>query len=870
MDERRLDRELEFHLDQLRAKYVAQGMTEAEARRRARLEFGGVEQLKEECRDTRPTLWVDSTLQDIRFALRTMRKNPVLTITIVATLALGIGANTAIFSVLNAVLLRSLPYPDADRLVALSQGTKELPHISASYPNYLDWRKLTRTCEDLGAAGYASFLLTGPGQPERLLGRYASASIFSVLRVTPVLGRGFRPEEDSPGGRAVAMISESLWTRRFSRDPALIGQSIRLNGTAHTVVGVLPSGFQFPGIGNFETDIVTPLGQVDDALMQERGFHPGITVVGRLRPGETVPSARAEYAHMAQLLATAYPKANQGHGISVTPLRDIMVGGVRADLYILMGAVTFVLLIACANVANLLLARSSVRREEIGMRIALGAGRLRMVRQMLTESALLALSGGVAGLLLAWIGTRLLVASAPASLPQLHTAGMDGSVVAFSLLISLCTGFLFGFAPALQCSRLDLRDSSRHVSARRGIRDALAVGEVALALPLLVAGALLIRTLWNLQDVNPGFDAQNIIAMQLSLSPGAASSPASIRRTYPELIARMSNLPGVASAAAILNLPMDDNDMSAPIWIEGTPRPRSQSEMPVALMYPVTPAYLDVLKIPLLRGRFITEHDDEQHPPVVVIDEVMARTLFPGRDPIGQRLRFGGPGPGPASEVIGIVGHVKHNGLDDDVSTRVHAQSYISLVQMPPFFLNAAARGGTVVLRARSNSWAVAEAARRAIQTSDPEDAVSNVRPMPEIVSHTLASRRFLLALLGAFAGVAVLLASVGIYGVMSYSVTQRTREIGVRMALGAARGDILKSIVGHGATLAAAGIVLGLGASLFLTRFLASFLYGVGRTDPLTFIGVAATLALVAIAASFLPALRGSRADPLVALRCE
>ncbi len=872
MNEKKLDAELRYHFDRLVADYVRQGMSEAQARRKARQQFGGIDQVKEDCRDVRATLWIESTFQDIRFALRTLRKPPALAIAVICTLALGIGANTAIFSVLNAVLLRALPYPDADRLVALSEGSKEASLLSAAYLNYLDWRRLTRTCEDLGAMRYSAFTLTGSHNPERLWGRLASASLFSTLRVAPILGRTFRPEEDAPGGNRVAVISESLWIRRFSRDATILGRTITLNGAAYTVVGVLPSSFQFPNhLIDLPDDIAVPLGQDTEPLMQDRGFHPGISVVGRLKPGQTIQSASAEFMQIGQALAAEYPKSNGGHGVSVAPLKDALVSQVRARIYVLMGAVSFVLLIACANVANLLLARSTARRGEIAMRTALGASRFRIVRQLLTESIVLAMAGGVAGLLLAFAATTFLAKSAPGILPRAQEIGVDSRVLVFSLTISLLIGILFGLAPALRYSRADLRASARQVVAgRHGLRDLLVVGEVALALPLLVAGALMIRTIWNLEDVPPGFDPHNVVAMRLSLSASQAATAESIRQAYPKLLARLNHLPGVDSAAAILNLPMDNDWESAPVWIEGTPRPRSQSDLPAALMYPATPGYLDVMKIPLVRGRFINDHDDATHPPVVVIDEVMARILFANQDPIGRRLWFGGPDGGVPSQIVGVVGHVKHGGLDDDVTAKIRAQTYVPLIQMPAFFLNMAARDGTLVLRARANPLGVAEAARQAIIGMDPNDAVSNIRSMPEIVSGTLSARRFLLALLATFAGIALLLASVGIYGVISYSVNQRTREIGIRMALGAKPHDILQSVVGQGAVLSIAGIALGVIASFFLTRFMTSVLFGVGSTDPLTFCAVAIALTCVAVAASFLPALRAAKADPLAALRCE
>ncbi len=872
MSEEHLDRELQFHFDQLVAKYRQQGLAESEAIRKARQEFGGLQQVKEECRDARPTQWLESTLQDVRYALRTLRKNAALAGAVIGTLALGIGANTAIFSVLNGVLLRPLPYEEPDRLITINEGTDEKNIMSAAYLNYLDWRKLTRTCEDLGAMRYSPFILTGSGDNQRLWGRLASASLFSLLRVNPILGRTFRPEEDRPGGNRVAVISESLWTRRFSRDRGILGRTITLNGTAYAVVGVLPGSFQFPiHFVNRPDDVAVPLGQDTEPLMQDRGFHPGISVIGRLRRGQTLQRARAEFLQIGRALANQYPKSNGGHQVSVAALRDAVVSQIRSPLYILIGAVAFVLLIACANVANLLLARSTARQGEIAMRIALGASRLRIVRQMLTESVVLGLAGGVAGVIVALAGTMFLMKSAPGVPPRVQEIGVDGRVLAFSLALSLLTGLLFGLAPALRYSRSNPRASARQVvQGRHRLRDLLVIGEVALALPLLVGGVLLIRTLWNLEGVNPGFDPHNVVGMQVSLSPSNSSNGANILKAYRDLLARLNQLPGVDSAAAILNLPMSHDDEAAPFWIEGTAPPRSETDMPIALMYPSTPGYLNVMKIPLIRGRFIGEQDDGKHPPVVVIDQVMAHDLFPNQDPIGRRIWFGGPHQGVPSQIVGIVGHVKHSGLDDDVTATIRSQTYVPLLQMPPFFLNLAARSGTVVVRAKSDPLRVADAARSAIIAADPDQAVSNIRSMREIVSGTLASRRFLLALLGTFAGIALLLAAVGIYGVISYAVSQRTREIGIRMALGAQRSDILRSIVGQGAAISTAGIALGVAASFFLTRFIKSLLFGVGKTDALTFAVVAILLSLVAICASLLPALRGSRADPLAALRCE
>ncbi len=868
--EKQLDRELRFHFDQLVADYIRQGMTEAQARRKARQEFGGMEQVKEECRDARGTLWLDSTLQDIRFALRSMRKNVALSITVIGTLALGIGVNTAIFSVVNGVLLRGLRYAKPDRLITLFETMPQWPQASAAYLNYLDWRGLNSTCEDIGALRWGDFNLTGSGDPERLHGRMVSASVLPILGVAPLIGRAFTPDEDRAAGKPVALIGESLWRRRFGADAAILGRTLTLNGSAYTVVGVLPASFQFPfSFGPSFEDIAVPLGQATDPPMQDRLFHPGIRVVGRLKAGVSLETARADFARIAQALAQAYPKANGGHGVSVTPLKDQLVGNVRGALYLLMGAVTFVLLIACANIANLLLARATAREAEIAMRTALGASRLRIVRQMLTESLLLSLAGGVIGLLLASTATTVLLKSAARVLPRSEQIGIDTRVLLFTLATTVLTGLAFGLAPALQFSRSAVRRQGRNIAiGRHSFRDLLVVGQVTLALPLLVGGALMIRTLWNLHAVDPGFDPHNMLVMDVSLSRSSGATGASIRRSYQELLRRLQNLRGVDGVAAVGNLPMTGDDSAAPIWVEGRPRPKSEFEQPVVLLYPTTPEYLRTMKIPLLRGRFINEHDDEKSSPVMVIDETTARTLFPNEDPIGKRVVVG---TGGADQVIGVVGHVKHSGLDDDVTARFHMQAYYPALQLPDAFLKFVVSGGEVfVLRTKSTPLSMVDPVRAEIRSADPDDIVSNIRPMEEVVSGTLASRRFLLTLLGAFAGIALLLASVGIYGMISYSVSQRTREIGIRMALGARPGDILRSVVGQGAVLSIAGIALGVIASVFLTRFMSSLLFGVGRTDPLTFCGVAMGLSLVALAASFLPALRGAKSDPLAALRCE
>jgi predicted permease len=670
----------------------------------------------------------------------------------------------------------------------------------------------------------------------------------------------------------VALISESLWRRRFSADASILGRTLNLNGSAYTVVGVLPAGFQFPfrspsGSGE---DVALPLGQsAAEPIMRDRAFHAGIFIVGRLKLGVSTQTARADFGRIAQALAKEYPKENAGHGISVTPLRDMLVENVRNTLYLLMGSVGFVLLIACANVANLLLARATVRAPEIAMRAALGATRSRIVRQLLTESSLLALAGGVTGVMLASVCTSLLSKSAARFLPRADQVNMDSHVLLFTLATAVLTGFLFGLVPAMQFSRTEVRGAARGVlTGRHGFRDAFVVAQLALAVPLLIGGALMIRTLWNLHEVDPGFDPHHMLALNVTLSPAAISSGPSIRTAYRELLGRLQRIPGVEAATVAGNVPMTGDDMAAPIRVEGRPIPRTQSDSQIALLYPTTPDYLRATGIRLLRGRFIDDHDNVNSRLVMVLDEVAARTLFPNDDAIGKRVVVG---TGLPMEIVGIVGHVKHSGLDDDVTARFHLQAYYPVQQLSDEFLKFVATTIVMfVVRTRQNPVELGNAIRAEIRKADPDDVMSNIEPMDQVVSGTLASRRFLLTLLGAFAGIALVLASVGIYGVISYSVSQRTREIGVRMALGARPGDILRSVLGRGAILAATGISVGVVGGVFLTRFMSGMLFGVAGTDPKTFIGVAVVLGVVAIGAGFLPALRGSRADPLTALRCE
>lgn len=872
--ERQLTDELQFHIESAVADNIHAGMSEPEARRQARLQFGGVEQVKEECRDARGTRWLETTLQDTRFALRWLRKSPGFALAVIATLALGIGANTAMFSVVNGVLLSPLPYPQPDRLVLIHETAPEVNLLSVPYPDFLDWQEQNHTLTEIAAFRGAGFSLTGSGEAEQLRGRMVSASLFSILHVKPILGRTFLPDEDRPGGRSVVLISEGIWRRRFGADPGILIRTLTLNGTTYTVIGVLPSNFRFPfGPPSGASDeVFVPLGEWNSPILLDRKFHPGILVVGRIKAGESLASANADLTRIGGILAREYPATNTGHGISVISLKDMIVGDVRPLLYVLLGAVGFLLLIACANVANLLLARATARQHEMAIRTAIGASRLRLVRQLLTESTLLALAGGAAGLALAPLATMLLLRVAPPGLARMDEIAIDGRVLAFALVASLFTGLVFGLAPALQSSRIGvgLQLGGRTVlSGRHWLRDGLVACEIALALVLLAGGGLMIRTIWNLGGVNPGFDPHHVLRFRIGLSPAESSHVGAIRLAYTKLLDRIRRVPGVDFAAVTEAVPMDGNDETMPVWIEGRPRPQSMGDMPWVQFHLTSSDYRRVLNIPLIRGRFFSEHDNEKSGTVAVIDETAARTLFPAEDPIGKRVMIGGPDLGWQAQIVGIVGHVLRSGLDDDATTKFRAQLYIPFAQLPDFYLKALASGATIIVRTKTNPLALPGTDHQGIW-ADPNQTVFDIRSMDQIIAATLTRRRFTMLLLGVFAVLAVVLAAIGIYGLMTYSIQQRTQEIGIRLALGAQPGTVRNMIILHGMRLVLIGVAIGIAAAFGLTRLLASFLFGVQPRDPLVFIAVPLLLAAVALFACYLPARRATRINPMEALRWE
>jgi putative ABC transport system permease protein len=809
---------------------------------------------------------MDHLLQDLRYGLRTLRSRPGFTLVALLALAFGIGANTAIFSVLNAVLLRPLPYKDSSRLVMLwhDYSQMNLPKASLSVPSYLEYRDHVKAFESVAAATNWSANLTGVGEAERVQGARVTANFLSTVGVSPAAGRDFLPEDDKPGGDRVVLVSHGLWQRRFGGDPSVVGKTLALNGENHTVVGILPENFLF-----FRpADLFKPIAFTPEQSGPDNHGNEYLIGVARLREGTTLAQARSEMDGIVARLRPEFYVA--GWDVRMVPLLEEMTGEVRPALLVLMAAVGCVLLIACSNVANLLLARAATRRREIAIRSALGAGRWRVVRQLMTESIVLAVAGGALGLLVAFWGLRVLMAAAPSAAVQMvlggRAVGLDGGVLAFTLGLSVLTGLLFGVAPALQASRADLEEVLKDTGRGEGtgvhghrLLAAFVVSQVAVALVLLVSAGLLIRSFVRLQAVDPGFRTDHLLTLRVTLPQSRYVEDGQVAAFFDDLLQRLSALPGVQSAAAVSNLPMSGDNASASFAIEGLQVPDGQPS-PHGDSHVVSDGYFAAMQIPIVRGRFFEPRDTREAVKVAIIDQVLADRYWPGADPIGRRmaLYFEGTPDKPAwREIVGVVGHVKKYGLDG----RVKEQYYMPAPQMPR-------RNMFLVLRTSSDPTTLAAAARAAVRDRDADLPVFQVRTMDQVVDETLVTRRFAMLLLALFAGLALFLAGVGLYGVISCSVAQRTREIGLRMALGAQGGDVVRMVVRRGLALAALGLAFGIVAALAVTRFLSALLFSVPPTDPATFVSIAALLLAVAGAASFLPAWRAARVDPMEALR--
>ena len=817
--------------------------------------------------------------QDVRYGARMLAKSPGFAVVTILALAIGIGANSAIFSVVNGVLLRPLPYPTAERLVFLSEWSQQVPNMSVSYPNFEDWRAQTQTMEIMAAFRSNSFILTGSNEPERLTAREVSHNFFPALGVAPAAGRNFLPEEDKPGAERAAVISHGLWQRRFGGNPGVVGQPLLMNDDSYTVVGILPQGFEWQA----PVDVWVPIGLRADR-MNQRGNHPGIYVVGLLKPGATVEAARADMEAILGRLRQQYPQEVGNNSFTIQTLKNRATDGLRNALWVLMAAVGFVLLIACANVANLLLARSASRSKEMAIRAAMGAGRTRIIRQLLTESTMLSVAGGVLGLLLALWGLDALLAALPDGVPQLLLTNirLDSRVIAFTLGVSVLTGLLFGLAPAIQVSKTDLNESlkeggrSGSGGTRHYVRNTLVVAEVAVSLLLLVGAGLLVKSFLKLKESDIGFNPERVLTASVSLPEKRYAENAKIENFYASLLRRVQSLPGVEAAGLTVGLPMNGGIESG-ITVEGKEE-QDLNNTVVAVNLAVSPGYFRTMEIPLVEGRHFTEQDRQDAPFVVVVDEMLAQKFFPGESPLGKRLRYGGATATtfPWMQIVGVAKHVKHYGPDESGRVEIY-RPYTQMPfgpppagqpQGPPPTLP---RNMAIAVRTTGDPEALTPALRAAVLEHDRDLPIAFVRTMDAIVAQQIGPQKFATWLLGVFAATALLLAALGIYGVMAYSVTQRTHEIGVRMALGADRRDVLRMIVGQGMKLTLVGVAIGLAGAFVVMRYgVASLLYGVTASDPLTYGGVAFLLAGVALLSCLIPARKATKVDPMVALRYE
>jgi putative ABC transport system permease protein len=810
---------------------------------------------------------METLLQDIRYGWRMLAKSPGFTVVAVLTLAIGIGANTAIFTVINAAMFHALPYRDPSRLVHLweTRPEHEFIQMEASRPNFLEWQEANHVFS--GIAGYTGMdlSLTGRGNPERVMAARVTSNFFDVLGVRPLLGRAFLPGEDRSGGERIALLSYGMWQSHFGGDPKAVGQALTLSGDTYTVVGVLPREFQFAKRG--QAQLWIPLNPSPDES-QRRTFH-WVNVVGRLRDGVTLHQAQAEMTGLQQRLASEYPDANQGGDARVVPLHEEVVGPVQPVLVALMAAVGLVLLIACVNVANLLLARAKTRQKEIAVRVALGATRWRLLRQVLTESTILSLSGGLLGIVWARWGVDLLLAAVPgqimASMPYLRGLTLNLEVLEFTLAVSLLTGLVFGLVPALQSSQLNLQETLKEGTRAAGggthhrVRNALVVSEIALSLMLLTGAGLLFKSLVRILDVNPGFETQNLLAMNVSAPPARYGDPKHNQTLVRELIDRTQKLPGVRGAGLIDVTPLNGGGTTS-FSVEGRPAPLP-GQAPEANTRDASPGYFNVMGIPLIHGRFFTEHDNMDAPLVLIINQTLADKMFPGEDAVGHRFIFTYSAQPITMEIVGVVGDEQLGGID---------QSFTPVLYSSSFQSNDT--DVTLLVRAASDPTSITAAVRAEIANFDPNVLVGSAVTIRKIIadSPSVFLRRFPALLIGAFALLAVLLSAVGIYGVLSYLVTQRTREIGVRMALGARPGHVLRMLMGEGLRLAAMGIGIGLIAAAAVTRLLSGLLFGVVPTDATVFLAVPGVIALVTLAACWIPARRATKVDPMVALRYE
>ena len=808
--------------------------------------------------------------QDLRYALRQLRKSPGFTAVAVFTLALGIGANTAIFSVVEGVVLAPLHYREPDRLVMVWENNPRFPRVWDSYPNFQDWQRNAGSFQQMAALREQQIDLTFPGAPSHIKASQISSGFFSTLGTELALGREFTLQENQPGGAPVVVISDHLWRERFGGRPEALGKSVTLDGVDYSIVGVAPPGFRL----NLAADVFTPLGQLDPLILNNRGSHDGIFALARLKPGVNLPQTQAEMNTIQSRLDRLYPNDNRDLGIYVEPLKQVIVGDADQTLALLLGAVGLVLLIACANIANLLLARSAGRSREFAIRSALGANRARLARQLLTESVILSLTGAGLGTLIAFLGIRSALPAMPI-LPRSENVSVNAPVLLYTLIVSLVVGILFGLAPALKSWSADLQVSLKEggrgsTIAHRRAQSSFIVVQVALTLVLQVGAGLLFRTILHLWNVNPGFDTNNIVALKVGVSHSLTKTPSGTRVTYKQLIERIREIPGVRAADFTTAVPLTGEGGYLPFWLDSQ-KPESLQAAPRMGWFLTGPDYLRTMGMQLLQGRFLTEHDDTKSPCVAVIDSNFARAFFPDGKPIGHTITAGFAAFGPCA-IVGIVNHVTYAGLQDSGPANQY-QAYYSLYQDPDQWVPINYPDASIIVRTPLDAATLIPAIKAAVYQDSSDQPIYNVQTMQQIISYSMSEQRFPMILLGAFAGLALLLASVGIYGIISYSVTQRVQEVGIRMALGADKAKVLRLFISQELKLVFGGIAIGSIGALILTRTLRSFshlLYGVGSQDPLTFATVSIVLIALAALAGYIPARRAAKVDPIVALRYE
>jgi predicted permease len=870
--ERDLAEEVETHRSLRQARLEESGLPRNEAVHASRRALGNVTLALEEAHETWGWPVLEHVARDAAYALRSLRRAPGFTAAAVVTLALGIGVNTAIFSVVNGVLLNPLPYPEPDQLVALYSRTADEPRASSSYPNFLDWVRDNHSFSDLAAFREDGLNLIGLGQPERVPAQMVSASFFRLLGVQPIVGRTFLAADDQLGAAPVVLISESFWQRKFGSSPTAIGQTLTLSGTSYVIIGVIPATFQYDARNFQRSDVFVPIGLWNAPGFRDRKVSMGMDVVGRLKPGVTLERADGDMQALAGGLAAQYPDVNKGTGVTLVPLKSDLVGPVKPLLLLLVTAVLFVLFIAGVNVANLLLARSSRRATEVAIRTALGASRGRIVRQFLTESLLLALAGGVLGSLTAFWGTEAALTVLPeVLLPRAEEIRVDERALLFTIIASVVAGVLFGLVPALKASRLDQHAALRERGPRSSggqhrTQGVFVVVEIALALVLLVGAGLMIRSLTTVLRMDPGFNSDRLLVARVSF-PVSNVPPEHVLAVWRQMSQKFETMPGLQAASlSASSVPMTGDFSGLPFWLDGQAKPSTPAEMKWALSYVVEANYLRVMGIPLQRGRFLTPQDNEHSSPVIVIDDQFARRYFGDRDPVGRRINI--DILNITAEIVGVVGHVRQWGLDENAASPYQAQCYLSVFQIPDRLLPLAARDIAIVFRTADAPLAQVGPIRRALEQINSQLVLYREQAMDGVMSERLATRRFSMIVLGIFAALALLMACVGIYGVMSHLVGERTHEIAIRLALGAERWDVLRTVLWDGAKMALAGVAIGLGAALGLTRLMTSMLFGISAHDPVTVAGVVSLLLFVAFAACYVPARRATRIDPMVALR--